>query len=241
MVSYRFKENEKNISKNVFEHLTTILSLFIMQTSKVGISEMTFSDNHSDEELQQAAAAGSAEAEEALVRRYTRLVHSVSRPFYLAGAEREDLIQEGLIGLLRAIRNYRPQVRASFQSYAAVCIRNTILNAIRDSAGKRNVSLDDCLSLESSLSTDFPVSSAATDSPEDSVIGREEKELLHRRVVQILTPLEQQVLREYLRGLGYREIAANLGKTEKSVDNAIQRIRRKLSTVREPNGGTSFG
>ena len=183
-------------------------------------------ETETDERLCGFARSGVREAEEVLARRYTRLVRTCSRPFFLSGGDNEDLIQEGMFGLLSAIRDYDFRADVSFRSFAEVCVKNSIFSAIR-SAGRfkhsplnTSVSLDTCVNLLSILSVG---------DPEYLVISEEEQRLLDLKINALLTKLEHDILQTYLRGFSYREIAELLCVSPKTVDNAIQRIRRKLS------------
>ena len=196
---------------------------------------MENSAQYSDEQLQALAAGGDPAAEELLISRFGPLVRSVVRPYFLAGSESEDLIQEGMIGLISAIRSYRAEGGASFRTYAALCVRRRVFSALRASAGKRSVSLDDCLSLESppfdndqanafsQLQTPF------CRGPEDEIIDRENASSFWNDFLKCLSKLEAQILDYYLKGLSYQEIASEIRKPAKSIDNAVQRVRKKLT------------
>ena len=181
-----------------------------------------------DKELQSLASSGDREAEEALAGRYLRLVRACARPFFLAGGDSEDLIQEGTFGLLSAIRQYRADAGASFKTFAEHCIRMRLLSAIKSAS-----QLNDGVSLEQ-LSEDpgaqlSAIPEISRRSPEELVLERESKEELYAAFSKCLSRFELKVLDLYLDGLSYREIADILGKSAKSVDNAVQRIRRKLT------------
>lgn len=193
----------------------------------------------SDTELQQLVLAGDRLAEETLVDRYMRLVRVCARPLFLAGGDSEDLIQEGMFGLLSAIRQYNSEVGTSFRSFAEHCIRMRLLSAVKSASRLKHFPLNDGMSLEQ-LSEDPNTQLSATpeifgQSPEDLVLARESKEELYAVFSQCLSRLEIKVLDLYLEGSSYREIAEKLGKDSKSIDNAVQRIRRKLA--RNPNLG----
>ncbi len=198
---------------------------------------MSISEELSDETLQALSASGNNEAEDLLIRRYTRVVKALARPFFLAGADSEDLIQEGMLGLLSALRTYDPKSETSFKTYSQLCIRRSLVSAVRNATRKKTVSLDDCLSLESPLFDETQPEMAyglRIDSPrrpEELVIDKENTQKLFQNVFDVLSKFEQQVLRSYLSGVSYREIAEMTNKTEKAVDNAIQRIRRKVSRL----------
>lgn len=195
--------------------------------------------SYTDLQLQQMAVSGEREAEEALAERYMQLVRACARPFFLAGGESEDLIQEGMFGLLSAIRQYDPDNGASFHTFAEHCIKKRILSAIRSASRLKHFPLNDGLSLEQ-LSEEACLSFAAIPdcfqpSPEELVLARENKEELYRAFRRQLSGLEGKVLDLYLEGLSYQNIAQRLGKDIKAVDNAVQRIRRKMA--REPQFG----
>lgn len=184
----------------------------------------------SDEMLCRQAAGGDTQAETELVCRYGRMVRACARPLFLAGGDSEDLIQEGMLGLLTAIRGFDPERDAAFRTYAEICIRSRLLSAIRAAQGGKHAPLNHSISYEPPL---FDEASArllsSAESPEDVVIGREElKERLDALKGQ-LSELEAQILTPYLSGLSCGEIAQRVGRSKKSVDNAIQRIRRKTA------------
>ena len=187
----------------------------------------------SDTGLLNSVIEGDRVAEEILVERYMQLVRSCARPLFLAGGDSEDLIQEGMFGLLSAIRQYEPSSGTSFRTFAEHCIRMRLYSAIKSASRLKHLPLNDGVSLEQ-LSEDSSMQlSAIPDSvrrnPEDLVLARERTEELYSELALCLSGLEKNVLSLYLEGLSYREIAFRLGKQEKSIDNAVQRIRRKLA------------
>ncbi len=196
-------------------------------------------DSMTDEELLALASSGDLQAEEMMIRRYSRVVRSLARPFFLTGGDQEDLLQEGMLGLLSAIRGYDAGKNASFRTFAMLCIRRRLISAVRDSVGTQNVSLDDCLSLESSLFDELSSRNDNMRGPEELLIDREEAQKRYQSLLQRLSAFEQSVLRCFLRGMSYREIAKTTKSSEKAVDNAVQRIRRKFQKL-DP-GDTSFG
>ena len=184
----------------------------------------------SDEELCLSAAQGAPEAETELVCRYGWLVRACARPLFLAGGDSEDLIQEGMLGLLTAIRGFDSKRDAAFRPYAEVCIRSRLYTAVRAAQGGKHAPLNYSVSYEPPLfdGTNAYLFSSA-ESPEDVVIGREE---LRERLAALkgrLSKFEAQILPPYLSGLSCGEIAQRVGRSQKSVDNAIQRIRRKTA------------
>ena len=191
--------------------------------------------NFSDIELQRMASAGDKEAEEALAERYMYLVRVCARPSYLsiAGGDNEDLIQEGTFGLVSAIRQFSPDCEASFKTFAEHCIRKRMYSAVKSASRLKHSPLNGGVPFEQ-LSEDHCVQMSAVPeifrlSPEELVLARESKEELYAAFSQCLSSFEKKVLDLYLDGLCYREIAQRLGKEPKAVDNAVQRIRRKLA------------
>lgn len=186
---------------------------------------------YSDEELC-ALAKGDKVAEEYLLVRNKELVRLEARNLFLAWGEWEDLLQEGMIGLLQAIRGFSPDNGASFTTYASLCVRNKMLNAVTASNRKKHGAMEDYVPLDSPAFQSEDGSGlyavGVYDNPENLVISREEKGTLRKRILDALSKAETEVFTEYLKGSDYREIAAKLGKTPKSVDNTLQRIRRKV-------------
>ncbi len=188
-----------------------------------------------DESLCARAAQGDRTAEETLVLRHTRLVRACARPFFLAGGDSEDLIQEGMVGLLSAIREFRPQRGVQFRTFAAVCVRRRIISVVRAAAAGKHTPLNDAVSLEPTLflaQQDFTSLGTAYHhqrNPEDVVIHEENLSALEEAIREGLTELEARVLARYLQGLSYAEIAEEVQRSTKSVDNAVQRIRRKIA------------
>lgn len=181
----------------------------------------------SDEVLCARGAAGDRQAEEVLISRYTRMVRKISRPLFLMGGDSEDLIQEGMLGLWKAVREYVPERGASFRTFAYTCVKNSMLTAVKSAAGKHHIPLNDSVPFETLLfdrSDQLPVSD-----PEAMYISREETQERLDRFYSKLSGFEANVLALFLSGLSYSEIADQVARPVKSVDNAVQRIRRKLS------------
>ncbi len=174
---------------------------------------------------------------EELVRRHRQLVRICARPYFLAGAEADDVLQEGMLGLLHAAATYDAARSASFRTYAAVCIRSRLISAVRASWSAKHRALNDSVPLYAfSLdpATDEAPTHPTEKSPEELLIGREEFEEFRRRLSGALSPLEGKVLALYLEGLSYREIAQLLHRSAKAVDNAVQRIRQKAARLQAP-------
>lgn len=185
----------------------------------------------SDEQLCALSAKGEREAEELLVGRYSKLVRMCARPYFLAGGDSEDLIQEGMIGLISAIKDYTAD-RSSFRTYAELCIRRRIYTAIQAATRYKHSPLNNSVSWEL-LKHDENRTRAVREKltqrdPEDLLIARESADEIIKTSAGSLSALETEILGLYLLGLSYQEIAAEINKSTKSVDNAVQRIRRKL-------------
>ena len=184
----------------------------------------------SDEALSALASSGDREAEEKLVRKYNRLVRACARPLFLAGGDSEDLIQEGMMGLISAIKQYNPAKGASFKTYAELCIRRRLYTAIKSAARYKHTPLNDYVSFESSyLDENQPLQLYSLRDPEDFVIAREQADEITEGLEKCLSSFESKVLKHYLEGLSYEEIGKKVNKSVKSVDNAVQRIRKKLA------------
>ena len=192
-----------------------------------------------DEELCVAVASGSSAAESELVGRYGQLVRACARPLFLAGGDAEDLIQEGMLGLLTAIRSFDPGRDATFRTFAEICVRSRLYTAIRAAQGDRHSPLNHSVSFEPPLFDGANVLLfSSVESPEDVIIGREElKERLDALKGQ-LSEFEASILPPYLSGLSCGEIAMRVGRSQKSVDNAIQRIRRKMARQSSPGASS---
>ena len=189
-------------------------------------------DQCSDETLCQLVAGGSREAEEALVTRYNRLVRTCARPFFLVGGDSEDLTQEGMVGLIKAVREYAAK-EASFRTFAEICIRNRLYSVLRAAARDKHMALNQSVPLDTPFFDANSYTSGTSDltqrDPEAYLIDREHTAALLSGVRKQLSEFEAKILGYYLDGLSCREIAETVGKPPKSVDNAVQRIRRKVA------------
>ena len=197
----------------------------------------------SDAELAALAKAGDRAAEEVLVLRFGRLVRACARPLFLMGGDSEDLVQEGMLGLLAAIREYDPARGVSFRAYAEVCIRNRLLSAVKAASRDKHTPLNSYVPLDPALFDGTECDERRTvdqrqANPEALFIHREDMRERMNRIYSQLSPLETRILRLYLSGLSYSEIASKCNRPLKSVDNAVQRIRRKIARQSE-QGETS--
>lgn len=186
-----------------------------------------------DNELHKLVSSGSIEAEEELASRYIRLPRSVARQseLFLQGAEHEDLIQEGTIGLLYAIRTFDCESDTAFVTYAYRCIENRLLSAVKAAARQKNRAMNESVSLseimDDSLAGDIAADDINSD-PELLLLSKENMAEIEKQISSLLSENDNTVLKLYLEGHSYREIAAQLGKDIKFTDNAVQRIRKKL-------------
>lgn len=190
-------------------------------------------EKYSDEQLLSEVAKGNGLAEEALLIRYSRLVRACAHKLYLTGGSVDDLVQEGMIGLHSAVCNYRSQAGVKFSTYAETCIKNRQYSAVRSANREKNTPLTTSLSIEelsevSDSGMNHLYSTRVSD-PVELLIARENEDEFTGACSACLSVFEQKVLRLYLDGGSYRQIGGELGKSEKSIDNAIQRIKRKLA------------
>ncbi len=212
--------------------------MFFMLESMTTMAIKENKEPMTDEELAQMAREGCEDAFSLLVRRLTPMVKRQSLSFQSSLLEKEDLAQEGLMGLFSAVRTYHPG-EASFRTYACVCIRNCILSAVKRSNAARCIPVSELVSMEDSEETPL-ISAGGGEDPAQLVDQKEDTFLLHGRLRELLSEKEYQVLMLYLQAYSYEEIAQLTKISAKSVDNALQRVRRKMisafsvSLVRDP-------
>lgn len=198
-----------------------------------------------DEEVVDIARAGSVLAQEYLINKYKSFVRAKARSYFLIGADREDIIQEGMIGLYKAIRDFRSDKLASFKAFAELCITRQIITAIKTATRQKHIPLNSYVSLnrpiydEDSDRTllDIMPGNQVLD-PEELLINTEEVGSMETKITEILSDLEWQVLNSYLDGKSYLEIAADLQRHVKSIDNALQRVKRKLERYLDSKNGS---
>ena len=201
---------------------------------------MTEFEKETDEALVEEIVSGNAEAMDFLMNKYKNLVRSRARTLFLVGADKEDLIQEGMIGLYKAIRDFKAERNISFRNFAELCINRQMYSAIKGSNTKKNQPLNNYISIDSmepSEEQESPVEQLLginfekNQNPEKIVIDKESADVLEYTLVGHLSEMERQVLQYYMKDMNYSQIAAALGKEPKAVDNALQRIKKKLSQV----------
>lgn len=190
-----------------------------------------------DEELVELSAGGDKRATECILYRYKNLVRSKARMYFLVGADKEDIIQEGMIGLFKAIRDFDRSKQSSFRSFAELCIKRQIITAVKTATRQKHMPLNTYVSLsspvyeeesESALSEMVTGAGAAELDPEKLFIQKEKAELLGDKMDEVLSSLEKKVLSMYLEGKSYQEIAKLMSRSPKSIDNALQRVKKKM-------------
>ena len=193
-----------------------------------------------EEEIVSLAKNGDTIALEFLISKYKNFVRSKARTYFLIGADREDIIQEGMIGLYKAIRDYRYDRQTSFHSFAEICVTRQIITAIKTATRQKHMPLNSYVSLnkpvyeeESERTLSDVITQGKAGNPEDLFIDQEDFLDIESTMQRILSPLEQDVVNLYLEGKSYVEIAQQLDRHVKSVDNALQRVKRKLEQYLE--------
>ena len=188
-----------------------------------------------DEQLVELVREGDELALEYMISKYKNFVRAKARSYFLIGADREDIIQEGMIGLYKAIRDFRPDKLASFRAFAELCITRQIITAIKTATRQKHIPLNSYVSLNKPIYDEEAdrtlldvLSGTKITDPEELVISREEFIHIEQKMGEFLSDLEWKVLMYYLEGKSYQEIADSLGRHVKSVDNALQRVKRKL-------------
>lgn len=195
-----------------------------------------------DEILIEFARAGDNQALERLIEKYRHLVRAKSRSYFLIGGDYEDIIQEGMIGLYKAVRDFRGDKLSSFRAFAELCITRQIITAIKTATRQKHSPLNSYISLDKPVyeeDSERPLLDILVEthakSPEDLLIIREKQEDMETKIGNVLSELEQQVLQLYIDGRSYQEMSGLLGRRNKSIDNALQRIKRKLENCEEWN------
>jgi RNA polymerase sporulation-specific sigma factor len=188
-----------------------------------------------DEEVVELAREGSIEAQEFLINKYKNFVRAKARSYFLIGADKEDIIQEGMIGLYKSIRDFRSDKLSSFRAFAELCITRQIITAIKTATRQKHIPLNSYVSLNKPIYDEDSdrtlldvISGTRITDPEELIISREEFDDIETKMGEILSSLEWKVLMCYLEGKSYQEIAGDLKRHVKSIDNALQRVKRKL-------------
>ena len=208
------------------------------------MSEHHQHETRTDEELALLAQQGDDAALEYLLNKYKNFVRSKARSYFLIGADHEDIVQEGMIGLYKAIRDFKPEKLSSFRAFAELCITRQIITAIKTATRQKHMPLNSYVSLNKPIYDDESdrtlldvITEGRVANPEDMLISQEDVGLIEDKIGQMLSSLEREVLSAYLDGKSYQEIAQELDRHVKSIDNALQRVKRKLEKFLAENGG----
>jgi RNA polymerase sporulation-specific sigma factor len=196
----------------------------------------------SDEELAIRYQAGDAAALEVLIVRYRRFARAKSRTYFLVGADADDVEQEGMIGLYKAARDFRTDRQSSFRAFAELCVTRQVISAIKSATRQKHLPLNRYVSISGVRGSDDPSEGAVEEllddhraaDPADEVVSQEQIRAIRRSMAESLSTLEVEVLRLYVEGKSYSEIGIHLGRHVKSIDNALQRIKRKLDGALTP-------
>ena len=188
-----------------------------------------------DEEVVQLCRQGDSLAEEYLLNKYKNFVRTKARSYFLIGADHEDIVQEGMIGLYKAIRDYKAERLSSFRAFAELCVTRQIITAIKTATRQKHIPLNSYISLNKPIyeeDSDRTLLDVITEegmsNPEEMIIDREDLSVIEGKIGQMLSDLEKEVLVRYMEGKSYVEIADEMHRHVKSIDNALQRIKRKL-------------
>jgi RNA polymerase sporulation-specific sigma factor len=188
-----------------------------------------------DEEIVLEAKDGNARAQEYLITKYENFVKAKAKSYFLIGADKEDIYQEGMIGLYKAIRDFKPDKLTSFRAFAELCVTRQIITAIKTATRQKHIPLNTYVSLnkpiyeeESDRTLLDVLAGFKITNPEELIISQEQMEHIENEIAKVLSELELEVLTSYLDGKSYQEIACDLDRHAKSIDNALQRVKRKL-------------
>ena len=208
------------------------------------MSEHHQHETRTDEELALLAQQGDDAALEYLLNKYKNFVRSKARSYFLIGADHEDIVQEGMIGLYKAIRDFKPEKLSSFRAFAELCITRQIITAIKTATRQKHIPLNSYVSLNKPIYDDESdrtlldvITEGRVANPEDMLISQEDVGLIEDKIGQMRSSLEREVLSAYLDGKSYQEIAQELDRHVKSIDNALQRVKRKLEKFLAESGG----
>lgn len=189
----------------------------------------------SDEKVVIEAKSGNTKAQEYLINKYENFVKTKAKSYFLIGADKEDIYQEGMIGLYKAIRDFNPDKLTSFKAFAELCVTRQIITAIKTATRQKHIPLNTYISLnkpiyeeESDRTLLDVLAGLKITDPEELIISKEEMMHIEKEISRVLSSLEMEVLMSYLDGKSYQEIACDLDRHAKSIDNALQRVKRKL-------------
>ena len=195
-----------------------------------------------EEEIVIEAQNGDIRAQEYVISKYESFVKAKSKSYFLIGADKEDIYQEGMIGLYKAIRDFNYEKSSTFKGFAELCVTRQIITAIKTATRQKHIPLNTYISLNKPVSEDDSertlldiLSTIKISEPEALIIGKEEKARIENAITKVLSDLEMEVLQSYLDGKSYQEIACDLDRQAKSIDNALQRVKRKLEKCLSDN------
>ena len=195
-----------------------------------------------EEEIVIEAQNGDIRAQEYVISKYESFVKAKSKSYFLIGADKEDIYQEGMIGLYKAIRDFNYEKSSTFKGFAELCVTRQIITAIKTATRQKHIPLNTYISLNKPVSEDDSertlldiLSTIKFSDPEALIIGKEEKARIENAIAKVLSDLEMEVLQSYLDGKSYQEIACDLDRQAKSIDNALQRVKRKLEKCLSDN------
>jgi RNA polymerase sporulation-specific sigma factor len=193
-----------------------------------------------DEQLVELVHQGDGDALDFLIHKYQNFVRAKARSYFLVGADREDIIQEGMIGLYKAVRDFKGDKLSSFKAFAELCITRQMITAIKTATRQKHIPLNSYVSLDKPIYDDESdrtlmdvISGTKAMDPEELIVNREEVDDIEVKMTELLSDLERKVLALYLDGRSYQEISEELNRHVKSIDNALQRVKRKLEKYLE--------
>ena len=188
-----------------------------------------------DEEIVALANGGDDGAMEYLLNKYKNFVRVKARSYFLIGADRDDIMQEGMIGLYKAVRDYKPDRQSSFRAFAELCVTRQIITAIKMATRQKHIPLNSYISLNRPVFEDESgrtlldvITAEANSNPESLYINQEDYRYIEKQIFDALSPIEKDVLTSYLQGKSYQQTAEELGRQVKAIDNALQRIKKKI-------------
>lgn len=201
-----------------------------------GMNENEFNyEKMSDEEVVELSASGDRRATEYILSKYKNLVKSRAKSYFIAGADHDDIVQEGMIGLFKAVRDFDITKQPTFRGFAEICVKRQIITAIKAAGRQKHMPLNSYVSLSDPVYEDNAdrtlvdmIAERQSADPEEMFLRRERAEMINAEIEDKLSDLEKTVLSLYLGGMNYQEIAAELKRTPKSIDNALQRVKHKL-------------
>ena len=234
--------DENRVPDEQPEELNSAPDTAVSEENEMGFLSARYQQMN-DEQVVEMCHQGDSEAEEYLLNKYKNFVRAKARSYFLIGADQEDIVQEGMIGLYKAIRDFKPEKLSSFRAFAELCITRQIITAIKTATRQKHIPLNSYVSLNKPLYDEESdrtlldvIMEGRISDPEELIINRENLGNIHNKISEVLSGLEQEVLQAYLDGKSYQEIADALGRHVKSIDNALQRVKRKLEKYLEEKG-----